>query len=99
MKYVMNVTIYNPEPYEGLDAEITLELVCHFHYDENQYGNGHYVSICGKGFNAQYLDIRYDASFRRNEKAKYLEEWARSYWSGKNGGYAVKEITIKEGTE
>lgn len=94
MKYTMNVKITNPEPYEGMENEIQMSLDCCFCYDENQYGNGHYVSIKGQQFYPQYIDLRYDQSFDRNNKEKWLEEWAKNYWSGKNGSYSVESLTI-----
>ena len=45
-------------------------------------------------FHLQYLDIRYDRSFNKSNKSKWLEEWARNYWCGKNGAWSVKEIDI-----
>ena len=94
MKYTMKVTIYNPETPEGMTSDLFFNLECNFHYDPEQYGNGHYLSISAKGFNKEILDLRYDHTFDRNNKEKYLEEWARNYWSGKNGAYAVKHLEI-----
>ena len=69
-------------------------LNCWFLYDKEQYGNGYYVSIEGSDFSPRYLDIRYDRSFNKNDKSKWLEEWAKNYWSGKDGAWIVKEIDI-----
>jgi hypothetical protein len=88
MGYEMKVAIAK----DGNEKERTLN--CWFSYDEEQYGNGHYVSIKGKDFSPQYFDIRYDRSFNRSNKSKWLEEWARSYWSGENGAWSIKEIDI-----
>ena len=88
MNYKMKVTITK----DG--NEKTYDLDCVFFYEAEQYGNKHYLHIFGNEFYEKWLDIRYDTSFRRNEKAKYLEEWARSYWSGKNGAWSIKEIDI-----
>lgn len=94
MGYEMKVIIENPNIEEGMSSGLFFTLNCYFCYDEDQYGNGHYVSIEGKDFCSQYLDIRYDKSFNRNNKSKWLEEWARNYWSGKNGAWIVKKIDI-----
>ena len=46
MKYRMNIVIGN----EITDHKVVFSLNCNFFYDEEQYGNGHYVSIVGKDF-------------------------------------------------
>lgn len=99
MKYEMKVTIYNPETPEGMLSDLMFNLTCHFAYDPKQYGNGHYLSIEGKDFYTQAIDLRYDHDFNPNFKMGYLERWARNYWSGKNGAYAIKSIEIKEITK
>lgn len=88
MNYEMKVVITKDEK----EKERTLD--CWFSYDEEQYGNGHYVSIKAKEFYPQYIDIRYDKSFNISNKSKWLEEWARSYWSGENGAWSIKYIEI-----
>ena len=94
MKYTMEVLIVEPESREGMSRGRLYRLDCNFIYDKEQYGNGYYVSIGGKDFSSQYLDIRYDRSFNRSNKSKWLKEWAKSYWSGKNGAWIVKKIDI-----
>ena len=88
MEYKMKVVITK----DG--NEKTYNLDCGFSYDEEQYGNGYCASVEGNDFYPQYLDIRYDRSFNKSNKSKWLEEWARSYWSGKNGAWIVKKIDI-----
>ena len=94
MGYEMKVIIEDPNTKEGMSSGLFFTLNCDFCYDKDQYGNGHYVSIEGKDFCSQYFDIRYDRSFNRSNKSKWLEEWARNYWSGKNGAWSVKFIEI-----
>lgn len=94
MKYQMKVVICDPETPEGMSSDLFLDLSCSFVFDSEQYGNGHYVSISGKEFYRQVIDLRYDADFDRDNKARWLEKWARSYWSGKNGAYAIKSLEI-----
>lgn len=84
----MNVTITK----EG--KEKTYNLDCVFFYDAEQYGNKHWLSITDDKDFDKYLDIRYDTSFRSNAKEKYLEEWARNYWCGKNGAWSIKSLEI-----
>ena len=94
MSYEMKVMIEDPNTKEGMSSGLFFILNCDFYYDEEQYGNGHYVSISGNDFSPRYLDIRYDRSFNKSNKSKWLEEWARSYWSGQNGAWIVKKIDI-----
>ena len=94
MNYKMTVRITDPNTKAGMMSELLFNLECSFAYDETQYGNGHYVSIKGKEFYRQVIDLRYDKAFDRNNKEKWLEEWARSYWTGKNGAWAIKSLEI-----
>lgn len=94
MNYKMKVKITDPETPKGMFSELFFDLDCSFAYDEEQYGNGHYVCIKGKEFYKQVIDLRYDQSFDRNNKEQWLENWARNYWSGKNGAWVVKSFEI-----
>jgi hypothetical protein len=92
----MEVKITDPNTPEGMISELYFNLECIFSYDENQYGNGHYVVIQGKDFYRQVIDLRYDKSFDRENKEKWLMEWAKNYWSGKDGAWAVKSLMISK---
>lgn len=94
MKYDMKVTITDPNTLGGMVSELVFDLTCNFVYDETQYGNGYYVSIQGKDFYRQVIDLRYDKSFDRDNKEKWLMDWAKSYWSGKDGAWVVKSLII-----
>ena len=94
MKYKMKVTITDPNTKKGMTSNLFFDLDCIFVHDENQYGNGHYVSISSKEFYRQVIDLRYDITFDRTQKEKWLKQWARSYWSGKNGAWAIKSLEI-----
>ena len=96
MKYTMKVIIHDPETHAGMTSDLFLIIDCNFSYDPEQYGNGHYVSLSNRNlpFGREIIDLRYDKTFERNKKAEWLEKWARSYWSGNNGAYAVKKIEI-----
>ena len=96
MKYEMKVVIYDPETPKGMISDLMFKLSCSFVYDSEQYGNGHYLNIGGKEFYQQVIDLRYDTEFDRNNKIAFLEKWARNYWSGKNGAYAIKTLEISE---
>ena len=67
MTYKMKVTITK----DG--NEKTYDLDCVFFYEAEQYGNKHYLHIFGNEFYEKWLDIRYDTSFRKNEKAKHTK--------------------------
>lgn len=94
MNYKMNVMIKDPKTPEGMTSGLCFELTCSFTYDEENYGNGHYVAIEGKEFYRQIIDLRYDLSFDRNNKEKWLENWARNYWSGTNGAWTIENLEI-----
>ncbi len=90
MKYRMNIVIEN----SITDHKVAFNLNCNFFYDEDQYGNGHYVSIIGKEFSKQVIDLRYDISFDRNNKEKWIEKWIKSQWCGKDVAYSLESFKI-----
>ena len=77
MNYKMKVIIADPETPKGMTSDLLFNLDCKFIYDEEQYGNGHYVSIAGKEFYRNVIDLRYDQSFNPDKKEEWLEQWAR----------------------
>ena len=81
---------------EGMMSDLLMIIDCHFVYSEEQYGNGHYVSLVNRNlpFGKEVIDLRYDTTFDRNNKAAWLEKWARSYWSGKGGSWTIKALEI-----
>lgn len=97
MKYKMQVTITGKDYNTGEDSEMTLDLTAEFSHDPNQYGNGYFAGISGKGmmFGCEGYDIRYDKSFRSNKKELWLTNWAHNRWSGENGAWKVKSLTIE----
>ena len=96
MKYRMKVQIVDPQTPKGMTSGLFLDLTCSFSHDENQYGNGYWLVIKGEGFYPQYYDLRYDKSFDPGNKEKLLEDWARNYWTGKNGAWAIESIEIEK---
>lgn len=94
MKYQMRVVIEDPNVKPGMVAELLFDLDCEFHHNPNQYGNGYCLSISGKDFYKQIIDLRYDTSFDRNHPDIWLYTWAHNYWSGKNGAWKIKSLTI-----
>ena len=90
----MTVTIANPETPVGMTSDILMKLDCEFDRDPDQYGNGYFLSIRSKNGFENYLDLRYDTTFNPDKQAEYLERWAHTYWSGKDGAYIVKQLNI-----
>lgn len=97
MKYKMNVVIADPNTEKGMTSDLHLELLATFAKHPNQYGNGTMLSIQSSDnhFNNLY-DIRYDTEYHSDKQVEYLEKWAHDYWSGKDGAYIVKKLTITE---
>ena len=97
MKYKMQVTVVGKDYNTGENGEETFDLTAEFSHDPTQYGNGHYVAISGRGmaFGREVYDIRYDTGFRRDSKAVWLMNWAHGRWSGKNGAWKVKKLTVE----
>lgn len=96
MIYEMKIRITDPNTPKGMTSELCFKLKCTFVYDAEQYGNGFFVDIESKNFESKFFDLRYDRSFRKSEKEKWLENWARNYWNGKNGAWGIKSLEIKE---
>lgn len=94
MKYTMNVKITDPKTPAGMMSEIFFKLECEFFYKEGDYGNGHWVAIEGEHFAEQYIDLRYDTSFNKNKKEDWLVSWAKNYWGGESGAWAVKSVEV-----
>ena len=96
MNYKMIVTITDPDTEKGMYSVLRFVLDCTFVYDSEQYGNGFFLSIKCENFEFMFFDLRYDRTFKKSEKEKWLEEWAKSYWNGKNGAWVVKSLDIIE---
>ncbi len=96
MNYKMTVTIAKPDAQKGAHSDLTMTLKCSFQIDSRTpYGNKTYLLIADEERNfEQHYDLRYDTSFKPDKKEAWLEDWARNYWSGKNGAYAVKTLQI-----
>jgi hypothetical protein len=95
MNYRMKVIITDPETPKGMVAEMMVKMNCSFFYNPKQYGNGFSLRIRSEDgrFGNDY-DLRYDRSFKKAEKEKWLEKWAKNYWNGKNGAWAIKTLEI-----
>lgn len=89
MKYKILVEIINP----AKTITKTKDLTATFYYDPEQYGNKHFVSIRSQDSEWNY-DIRYDTDFRSDNKAGWLENWAKNYWSGEQGAWSILHLEI-----
>jgi hypothetical protein len=95
MKYRMKVCITDPNTKEGMMSELMFKFDCSFCYDPDDYGKKTYLSITSEdGRFDNYYDLRYDENFRRDDKIGFLEFWARNYWTGENGAWAIKSLEI-----
>lgn len=97
MKYSLTVVLEDPNSEEGMVSEIVLNLMAEFIREAKKYGNGYYLTITDKEgrFKNRY-DLRYDKDFDENHMIPYIKKWAKDYWTGKNGSYRVKNLSIKE---
>ena len=94
LNYKMTVEIFDPESPVGMYSGERLYLFCEVFYDQDNYGNGCYVSISGKGFSRNVFDIRYDKSFNIHEPELWITNWAKNYWNGCNGAWKIKSLQI-----
>lgn len=94
LNYKMTVEIFDPETPVGMFSGLKLSLFCDVFRDSNDFGNGCYVSIHGKGFSKNVFDVRYDSSFKFDEADVWLENWAKNYWNGCNGAWKFKSCQI-----
>lgn len=98
MNYKMKVIITDPETpagMAGMVGEMIIKMNCSFFYNSKQYGNGYSLKIrTDDGRFEQGFDLRYDKTFKKAEKEKWLEDWAKNYWNGKNGAWAIKTLEI-----
>lgn len=96
MRYKMQVIIYDPNTEKGMSSDLVQNLECYFSHMEQDYGNGYHLAIrMGDGYMNAY-DLRYDKDFHKDEKEVFLVRWAYNYWTGKDGAYAIKRLTIEK---
>lgn len=99
MNYNMTVTIEDPHTEAGKNSDLIFLLDADFVHDPEQYGNGYQVAIGSKKesaipFYRSIIDLRYDTDFDPEKKIAWLADWAQHYWSGKDGAYRVKALSI-----
>lgn len=94
MKYKMTLIIADPNTPEGMTSDILMKLEALFVHDTEGCGNGHYLILSSGDLYLKFIDLRYDEEFDTNNKASYLEKWARNFWSGKDDIYCLKSFKI-----
>lgn len=94
LNYKMTVDIYDPDTPVGVSSGLRFYLFCDVFCDLNDFGNGCYVTIRGEGFSKIVYDVRYDKTFNIDEPDVWLKDWAKNYWSGRNGSWSVKSLQI-----
>lgn len=94
MNYKMKVVLSITNAPKGFQNEKVFKMECSFFYDKEQFGNGYFLTIESENFETKYFDLRYDCSFKKSEKEKWLKDWAKNYWNGKNGAWTVKTLEI-----
>ena len=92
-KFDINIYLQNEE-----GDQLTYNGKVEFYKNPNQYGNG-----CGMGiycktepFGRQTYDLRYEKDFDRNNKLLYIVQHFSSRFTGKNDGYKLIGIQVKE---
>ena len=95
MKYSMNVVIKDPNTEPGMVSDMLLTFQCYFISEEEGYGKKTFLNICSEDAR-NVIDLRYDKNYIRGKEKEYLEYWAKNYWTGKNGAWEVKSLSIEE---
>ena len=91
----MNVVIKDPNTEPGMVSDILLRYQSNFIKEDEGYGKKTYLSIVGERSDS-YIDLRYDMNYHRGKEKEYLEYWAHNYWTGKNGAWEIKSLSITE---
>ena len=99
MEYKMNYNI-TVKITDGKDSH-TLYLLAKIVKSTSGYGNGMYLVITGRTYRGvtthfeNTYDVRYDKAFDRKQPELYLARWVYGYWSGENGSWKVKKLSIE----
>lgn len=97
MNYKMTVRITDPNTKEGMMSEMLFKLNCDFVEFPDTYGNKTYLSIRSEDRRFDnYYDLRYDDRYHRGKEEQFLEWWARNYWTGEDGAWAIKSLEIEK---
>lgn len=96
-KFKMTAIIADPKTNEGMISDLLIKMTCYFgEHASPQYGNGSALVLDMGESGMHFIDLRYDKDFHRGEETEYLTEWANNYWSGQDGAYKVKQLTIEQ---
>lgn len=103
-KAIMKLVIVNPDKgskeKRDLKYEVTIVKDTEAHYGNGCYFTAHRLDDCDNIVDKQLIDLRYDtrfSSFIQNRTiGAWIAEWAYSNWSGVNGSWKVKKLTLDE---
>ena len=90
MNYRVLVKIMNPKTKSVQD----MELFAEFSHNPKTYGNGYYVYLSMENGWEHLYDLRYDMTFNPNNKSEWLKDWARAFWTGKNGAFELRSVEV-----
>lgn len=95
--YNFTAVIYNPLTLRPMNSTLVLKMQAIFAYKGNDYGNKYHVLLrTTDGRFEELIDLRYDDRFDSNNKKMWIQYWANAYWTGLDGAYALKELTITD---
>lgn len=95
--YKMKVTITDPNTEVDMFSCLNIILHCKFYYDKAINSLGYYVEIEGKEFLQERYYLGYDRPLTIHQQIKWLENWAKNYWDGKDDTWAIKALKIERG--
>ncbi len=103
-KATMKIVIVNPDKggKEKRELKYAVGVVKNTeeHYGNGCYFNANLLDADNNVVDRQLIDLRYDtrfSSFIQNRTiGAWIVEWAYSNWSGLNGSWKVKKLTIDE---
>lgn len=81
----------------GEKATVEHDAVVEFSHDPQDYGNGYYMGIEGKGeaFGFSCIDVRYDTDFHPQKKVQYITDYfTKRYAGGWDGSWNLDSITV-----
>lgn len=93
--YKMKVTITDPNTEVGMFSSLSVILHCKFYYDKAVNSLGYYVEIEGKEFLQERYILGYHNLLSEQQLIKWLENWARNYWDGKDDTWVIKTLEIE----
>ena len=94
--YKMKVTITDPNTEVDMFSSLSIILHCKFYYDKSINSLGYYVEIEGKEFLQERYILGYFNLLSERQQIKWIENWARNYWDGKDDTWTIKTLEIEK---